>query len=138
MTNDPTRMSYVLVVDDDLDARTLLEMALSASGHSVCSAINGAEALTVARARRPDVILLDLAMPVMDGFAFRAAQLQDPDLAAIPVICVSGRYDAVHAARELQLADCVPKPFGLEEVIRRVETLAARGPSPGAPHRSGV
>lgn len=116
----------VLVVDDDADARTLLELALSAEGYAVRSAVNGADALRVARRWRPDVILLDLAMPVMDGYAFRAAQLLDPVLAAIPVICVSGRHDAEQAAHELQLAGCVPKPFALTEVIRRVQDLVRR------------
>jgi CheY-like chemotaxis protein len=120
----------VLVVDDDADARTLLELALSAEGLAVKSAVNGADGLKVARRWRPDVILLDLAMPVMDGYAFRAAQLLDPLLAAIPVICVSGRFDAEQAARELQLSSCLPKPFSLPEVIRRVHDLVRRSCAP--------
>ena len=125
----------VLVVDDDADARTLLELALSAEGLSVRSAVNGADALRVARRWRPDVILLDLAMPVMDGYAFRAAQLLDPLLAAIPVICVSGRYDAEQASSELQLSGCLPKPFCLTDVIRRVHELLRQSCAPpdGAP-----
>ena len=121
-------MSNVLVVDDDPDARTLLEMALNANGHIVLAAANGAEALRVARQYRPDIILLDLAMPVMDGFAFREAQLLDPELAPIPVICVSGRHDSFQVAQALHLADCVPKPFGLDDVIHRVERLASSLP----------
>ena len=121
----------VLVVDDDPDARALLELALSTEGLAVKSAVNGADALRVARRWRPDIILLDLAMPIMDGYAFRAAQLLDPLLARIPVICVSGRHDVEDAVRRLQMAAGVPKPFCLSEVIRRVhEVLAA--PPPGA------
>jgi DNA-binding response OmpR family regulator len=115
----------VLVVDDDSDSRTLLELALSGEGHHVLLATNGAEALVVARRARPDVILLDLAMPVMDGFAFRAAQLGEPALAAIPVICVSGRHDSVEAAHSLKLNACVTKPFAFEEIVARVRELAA-------------
>lgn len=113
----------VLVVDDDPDSRTLLELALSVTGYSVDTAVNGRDALEHARAARPDVILLDLAMPVMDGFAFRSAQLRDPALAGIPVICVSGRHDAPAAARQLQMVHCFPKPFDLDEVISRVAGL---------------
>jgi DNA-binding response OmpR family regulator len=120
----------VLVVDDDSDARALLELALSAEGLTVQTAVNGADALRVARRSRPDVILLDLAMPIMDGFAFREAQLVDPALAAIPVICVSGRHDVEHAVRRLQMAACVPKPFCLTEVIRRVHEVLAGSFSP--------
>lgn len=113
----------VLVVDDDLDSRTLLEIALSAAGYTVVSATNGAEALTVARRFHPAVILLDLMMPIMDGYAFRAAQLRESELAAIPVICVSGRHDAQAAARELRTADCVVKPFALDTIVERVNAL---------------
>ncbi len=125
--------SSVLVVDDDADARTLLELALSAEGLTVKSAVNGADALRVARRWRPDIILLDLAMPIMDGYAFRAAQLLDPLLAAIPVICVSGRHDVEQAVRRLRMAACVPKPFCLSEVIRRVHEVLAGTPPDAAP-----
>ena len=119
----------VLVVDDDSDARALLELALSTEGLAVKSAVNGADALRVARRWRPDIILLDLAMPIMDGYAFRAAQLLDPLLAAIPVICVSGRHDVEEAVRHLKMTACVPKPFCLTEVIRQVHAVLA---GPGA------
>jgi DNA-binding response OmpR family regulator len=113
----------ILVVDDDPDSRTLLELALSLVGYVTLAASNGAEALEIAGRYHPDVILLDLAMPVMDGFAFRAAQVRDPELADIPVICVSGRHDAVEAARGLQLAGCVGKPFALDEIVARVRDI---------------
>ena len=116
----------VLVVDDDLDSRTLLEMALSAAGYTVVSATNGAEALAVARRFHPSVILLDLMMPIMDGYAFRAAQLREADIAAIPVICVSGRHDAVAAARQLKTDGCVEKPFELDAIVERVSALVQR------------
>ena len=116
----------VLVVDDDPDSRTLLTLALSGAGYDVATAQNGQEALRAARSHRPDVILLDLAMPVMDGFAFRAAQLQDPELAGIPVLCVSGRHDAAEAARDLGLDACLEKPFCLDDVVLRVFELSSR------------
>ena len=113
----------VLVVDDDPDSRTLLELALSLEGYVVRSAADGAAGLDSARLFRPDVILLDLAIPIMDGFAFRAAQLDDPELAHIPVICVSGCHDADKAARTLKLAGCVGKPFALDEIVLRTRDL---------------
>jgi DNA-binding response OmpR family regulator len=116
----------VLVVDDDLDSRALLEMALSAAGYTVVSATNGMEALAAARRFHPAVILLDLMMPVMDGYAFRAAQLREVELAGIPVICVSGRHDAQAAARELRTDDCVVKPFELDRIVERVGALVQR------------
>ncbi len=115
----------ILVVDDDLDSRTLLELALSFAGYTVRTASNGMEALTAARRELPRVILLDLSMPLMDGFAFRAEQLRDSTLATIPVICVSGRHDAAQAARSLRLAACIGKPFDLERVIAHVRQWAS-------------
>ena len=113
----------VLVVDDDRDSRSLLELALSLEGYGVQSAPNGAAALERARAMHPQVILLDLAMPVMDGFTFRAEQLRDPAIAAIPVICVSGRNDADEAARDMHMAGCVKKPFALDEIVDRIKGI---------------
>ena len=113
----------ILVVDDDPDSRNLLELALSLEGYAVRSAADGAAGLMSARLFPPDVILLDLAMPVMDGFAFRAAQLDDPVLVHIPVICVSGRHDADEAARAMKLAGCVGKPFALDEIVVRIRDI---------------
>ena len=116
----------ILVVDDDMDSRALLELALIESGYAVDTAVNGLEALRVARRRLPRVILLDLAMPVMDGFTFRYEQLRDDALKGIPVICVSGRHDALPAARQMRIG-CIPKPFDLDLVISSVrEIVSAR------------
>ena len=112
----------ILVVDDDADSRTLLELALSTSGFAVATAINGHEALASARRCLPQLILLDLAMPVMDGFTFRTEQLRDTALAGIPVICVSGRHDALRVSRRMDV-DCIPKPFDLEMVVARVRQI---------------
>ena len=102
-------------------------MALTGAGYDVMEAGDGAEALTSARHTPPDVILLDLAMPVMDGFAFREAQVREPKLAAIPVICVSGRHDAESNTRALRLAACVCKPYSLDEIVIRVAMLTGAG-----------
>jgi DNA-binding response OmpR family regulator len=117
----------VLVVDDDPDSRALLELALSMSGYAVVTAANGLDALRTARRTVPHLILLDLAMPVMDGFAFRAEQLRDEALASVPVICVSGRHDAEAAARKMRVADCIPKPFDLDVIVEKVREIVAVG-----------
>jgi len=113
----------VLVVDDDTDSRTLLELALKTSGYAVATAVNGLDALRAARQQLPRLILLDLAMPVMDGFTFRTEQLRDETLKSIPVICVSGRHDALPASRSMRAAGCIPKPFDLEVVISSVREI---------------
>ena len=76
----------ILVVDDDPDTRNLLQLVLELEGYAVDTAANGLDALQRARQVRPDVIVLDLMMPLMDGCGFRVAQLKDPRLAAVPVV----------------------------------------------------
>src|SRR5690349_1848715 len=81
---------YVLVVEDSTDARQMLASLLEVEGFAVRTAANGREALDQLRAGPPPcLILLDLMMPVMDGYQFRAEQRQDPGLSPIPVVVVS-------------------------------------------------
>jgi CheY-like chemotaxis protein len=75
----------ILVVEDEFLLRLELSQALAAAGYEVDQAANGQIAIEHLRRHRPDLILLDLRMPVMDGFDFRAQQLSDPDLATVPV-----------------------------------------------------
>ena len=88
----------LLVVDDDADHRTMLGALLSSQGFRVTACSNGQEALDWLRTGRPELILLDLNMPVMDGWEFRVAQKRQPDLAAIPVIALSADPTAQAAA----------------------------------------
>lgn len=112
----------VLVVEDDQSLREALADALELDGHVVAMAANGREALRAIGQRRPDVILLDLAMPVMDGWEFRRLQRQiDP---AIPVVVVS-------AASEPRLAEVHPdaylaKPFDIDTLLAVVRGVTRR------------
>ena len=84
---------HVLVVDDERDVQALVRLVLERQGYDVDAASDGREALAKIEARRPDLVLLDLMMPVMNGWQFRAKQLQDPALAEIPVIVMSASDD---------------------------------------------
>ncbi|MDC0720855.1 response regulator [Nannocystis bainbridge] len=93
-------MRRILVVEDDPDVRELLGRLLQFQGFKVATAANGIEALAQLRADlmpggagAPLVILLDLRMPLMSGWEFRAAQLSEPTMAPIPVIIMSGSVD---------------------------------------------
>jgi CheY-like chemotaxis protein len=110
----------VLVVDDDADMRHMTENVLSFAGIATVSAANGAEALERARSVRPSVILLDLMMPVMDGYEFRDRQLQDPVLRKIPVICVTAVPPRETDTKKLQVDACVHKPVDWEELLKVV------------------
>jgi CheY-like chemotaxis protein len=115
----------VLIVEDDAATRGALSECLCVEGYEVICATNGAEALTLLRTERlPDVILLDLMLPEIDGWDFRAAQKRDPNLARIPVIALSAVGKLVDAEASLR------KPIRVEElleVVSRVSGAAARG-----------
>jgi CheY-like chemotaxis protein len=116
------RPARILLVDDDLDVRRSLAELLEEEGYEVVCAADGAQALReLAAPAMPHAILLDLAMPVMDGWTFRALQRRDPRLAAIPTIVISASHAPDRGALDGLHADAVlPKPFDLE---RLVETL---------------
>ena len=80
---------YVLVVDDDQDARTLLSVVMESLGVEVVQAEDGAQALTIINQRKPTVVFLDLMMPVMNGFEVLFRLRSTPDTRSIPVIVVS-------------------------------------------------
>ncbi len=112
----PTSSGTVLVVDDDPDIRDALCELLEDEGYRAVSAANGQEALTYLKSSDlPCVILLDLMMPIMDGWEFRRRQKCDPELANVPVVVVTaaGQYgtSSIDAARIL------PKPLRLEHVL---------------------
>src|SRR4051794_23983356 len=87
------RERRVLVVDDDVSIRGFLAEALRDEGYEVQTAGNGHDALALLREWRPDLILLDLMMPVMDGWAFRTEQRLIPNMADVPVIVLSATRD---------------------------------------------
>ncbi len=116
LTMCATKNHVVLVVDDDKDIRDLLSEALAAEGYSILSARHGAEALERLRASRPDVILLDLMMPVMDGPAFIDAKRADPVLCDIPVIAMTAATPS-HVEGAVAL---MRKPFDLELFLANV------------------
>lgn len=123
-------MPSVLVVEDDVATRQLLATCLQLEGFCVETAGNGAEGLEHMRQRRPCLVLLDLMMPVMNGEQFRTAQLNDPSLAAVPVVCISAVYNAQERAARLHAVACIGKPFDVMEVVDvvREQCLAAAGP----------
>jgi CheY-like chemotaxis protein len=110
----------VLIVEDERAARTGMEKILLLAGYAPVSAENGQEALELLRAGVPaSVILLDLIMPVMDGWAFRREQLRDPRLAHIPVIVLS----ALHHGWVEGVPPTLPKPINVKQLLAELDEL---------------
>lgn len=112
----------VLVVDDDPDTVETMRDILEEEGHVVLSAKNGREGLDLAVRYLPDLVLLDLEMPVMDGRAFLAASRQIPALAHMTVVVLSGTTDA-HVACE-----SVMKPLRLDTLLGLIGRVADAAP----------
>jgi CheY-like chemotaxis protein len=116
----------ILVVEDDDEIRAVLSDVLHEEGFPVTSASNGLEALTRLRQLYvpPRVILLDLMMPVMNGWEFRAAQREQPEIAHIPVVVLSIADNLRNGARELGGCDFLPKPIDFPALLDTVERVS--------------
>jgi CheY-like chemotaxis protein len=114
--------SKILVVEDDPDLRGALVALLESRGYCVVAAEHGRDALERLRSSSPVcLILLDLFMPEMDGWAFRTAQLGDPSLAAIPVLVMSADSTSLKRAITPGVVAALTKPFEYEQFLRIVE-----------------
>lgn len=127
---------HVLVVDDDFDILTTVVQILRDEGYGASGAANGVEAMERLRGGpSPCLILLDLMMPVMNGWQFRTEQRQDPTFAAIPVIVMSGDAGIDGKAASVGAAGYLKKPIELETLLETVDrycrgTSGAPGPAP--------
>jgi twitching motility two-component system response regulator PilH len=128
-------MARVLVIDDDEAITTLLLELLNGEGHQARSALNYA-ALKLAAEWQPDLIFLDLMMPVLDGFAIRRALQHDPRTRSLPVVAMSaGRNLRKHSA-DLTFHGYLPKPFDIFDVLAWVDQLT-RPPRASRPPLEG-
>lgn len=127
MVSRPTRC--VLVVEDDTLISSFVAEALSDSGYAVRVATNGQEALRELP-WGPDLILLDLGMPLLDGWGFRAEQRTNPETAGIPVILMSALDNLESHAELLDVQGVLPKPFTLDSLLDVVEnTISSKTPN---------
>jgi len=123
----------VLIVEDDPDLRVALSRLLADEGYEVVTAAEGQEALDRLRApSRPCLVLLDLMMPNIDGFEFRVRQLEDPDLAAIPVIVLSGGGNLEEKAAPLGAAASLTKPLDFDRLLECVARISRARERPAA------
>ena len=111
----------VLIVEDDADLREMMAQLLTLEGYHIDTAANGREALEyLNEAPHPDVILLDLMMPIMDGWEFRRRQQNDPALADVPVIVLTALDQAQARANDLNGVDFLKKPLDFDRLLELV------------------
>ena len=116
----------VMVVDDDETIRDLVEWALHDAGYEVISAPDGSVALDLLGSTRPDLILLDLRMPVMDGWAFARSYRGLPEPHA-PIVVITAALDGRVLPPEIGAAGLMAKPFDLDELLANVARHTTRG-----------
>src|SRR6476646_4936413 len=119
----------VLVVDDDPDVRTLVTTLLGRAGYLVTEAPDGRAALKALYGQRPDLVVLDVNMPDLDGWATLE---RIRDRSDVPVVMLSARGEELEKVRALRAGadDYVTKPFGRQELLARVESVLRRAPAP--------
>ncbi|HTI53177.1 MAG TPA: response regulator transcription factor [Verrucomicrobiae bacterium] len=137
------RATKVLVVEDEADVAAMIRYNLGKEGYDVCLSGNGADALRQAKEARPDVILLDIMVPQLNGWEICRRLKQDRDTQAIPVIMVTGRVEEGDKVLGFEMGadDYVTKPFSPRELMARVRAVSRRGrpgdDAAGQPVRAG-
>ena len=115
----------ILSVDDELDVTDLVRFHFGEAGYEVLTATNGREAIETIRCRRPDVVLLDLMLPDIDGFGVCEILRYNANTATIPIVILSAwsTTDARHVGLELGALDYITKPFSPKNLVARVNKL---------------
>src|SRR5262245_10276120 len=123
------RLGRVLVVEDEEDVAELLRYNLKKEGYEVTAAPNGADAVKLARDLLPDVVLLDIMVPQLNGWEVCRRLKNDEETRAIPIIMVTGRVEEGDKVLGFELGadDYVTKPFSPRELVARVRAVARRG-----------
>ncbi len=120
-----TTKKKILVVDDEDDILNFLELVLREKGYEVLTAGGGQEALTQAQMAKPDLVLLDIMMPQMDGWEVLKLLRVDEETASVPVAMLSARTDAQDRVQGLQegAVDYIFKPFSLQDLLKKIESI---------------
>lgn len=117
------KQMLALVVDDSITMRRVTQRLLERNGFRVVTAKDGVEAISVLQDHRPDIILLDVEMPRMDGYEFARHVRNDPDVAQVPIIMVTSRVSEKHRARAIEIGvnDYLGKPYQERELMEAVQ-----------------
>lgn len=120
-----TTTAKILAVDDESELTELIRFHLVRAGYDVATSANGWEAIASVKKRRPDIILLDLMLPDLDGFGVCEILRRDPLTATIPIIIISAwaSNDSRNLGLELGALDYITKPFSPQDLVQRVNQL---------------
>ena len=115
----------ILVIEDDTSIRELLVELLESEGYHVLSAINGLEGLKHLQTEQiPDLILIDLMMPVMDGYTFRTEQLKNKEWSKIPTVVMSAEANAKEKMKSFKITAFLSKPVELDTILKTVSRFS--------------
>jgi chemosensory pili system protein ChpA (sensor histidine kinase/response regulator) len=119
---------FALVVDDSITVRRVTQRLLERNGMRVVTARDGMDAVSILQDCVPDIILLDIEMPRMDGYEVAAHVRNDPRLASVPIIMITSRTGEKHRARAIELGvdDYLGKPYQEAQLLEAIEPLVAR------------
>ena len=117
-------MKKILLVEDDTSIRELLEEILESEGYLVYSSVNGLEGIKALETYSPDLILMDVMMPIMDGYAFKKELLMNPKWNLIPVLAMSAQFQGKEKLADYGITNFINKPLELDHLLETVKTLS--------------
>lgn len=116
----------IMIVDDEPDTVDLVKLVLETEGYEILAAYSGSEALEKIKTEKPDMVLLDIMMPGMDGWAVRTELLEDRETKDIPIVMLTARaqpIDKMIGLHVVEVADYITKPFGRRELVDRLRAV---------------
>jgi CheY-like chemotaxis protein len=128
VTEDTTKQARILCIEDEAGMLDLLRLMLEAAGYTFLGADNGLEGLEVMRSEQPDLVLLDLMLPLVDGAEVLLRKKKDPNIQAIPVIAVTALaspFDQLMWKKHTEIKDYVTKPFKRQQLLATIERALA-------------
>ena len=120
------RRPKILLVDDDVDLVKVMSGALESKAYEVVVAYNGQEGLEKARKEKPDLVVLDILMPVADGFTFADQFRKDPSLAKIPVLALTSFSESLGQPFPFEVTEYIAKPIKPRDLVAKVEGFLKR------------
>jgi two-component system alkaline phosphatase synthesis response regulator PhoP len=124
-------MAKILVADDEICVQGLMRDILEAESHQVLTVSNGSDVIPTLKKERPDLLILDVMMPGVDGFSLQDTISKDPELSRIPVIVATAQHSFLQMFKKFrQVTGMLRKPFKNEELIATVKDVLSRRPDP--------